>query len=611
MRQSRAVCTLLTVFAFIFSGQPDVYSALHPDKNPRPQEEQKLIVLTFDDGPRPYVLLGTKGRPGLIEVLESPTGIFIPAHFFVIGGEAEAHAGIVKTLSSKGFYIENHTYGHENLVELRKKKGEIAVIKTIQRAAQTVARLTGRPPHYVRPPYWALDTDTLRVIETTLVPGTKEHPQIVALGDPDINTLDYDDYAKKRPASVLIDRVKQLIASREKQGTSRHVLVFHELPNTVDALKVLIPYFHEKGYRFGTLDDYFAKEKIGASVELTNLFLASSRAPVRAVYLAIDYLYNQKKIEYLERLIDTTELNAVVIDFKVGRPEINEYMEYLIERFHKKGVYVIGRMVVFQDSYLAKTRPHLAVRDKSGALCYSGKKEWGRYWVDMASDEVQEYNIKIAKEAVDIGFDEINFDYIRFPSDFGPNCNTRENVRYPVWSDNHLKESERRASKYAAMRSFYAKVRSELKAHARERGKNVTLSIDIFGEVFLNGKEPGIGQKLSAIAEFFDVISPMPYPSHYKCGEFGVKDPNARPNLVYKRTLASGLAVLSRLEFKGEVRPWIQDFSLANIYGCGPHIVYGPHEVRAEIEAAQGLGIEGFMLWNGASSFTKGALLPE
>ena len=135
------------------------------------------------------------------------------------------------------------------------------------------------------------------------------------------------------------------------------------------------------------------------------------------------------------------------------------------------------------------------------------------------------------------------------------------------------------------------------------------LSIDIFGEVFAYGSEPGIGQKLSDIAEFFDVISPMAYPSHYQCGEFGLKDPNTNPYMVYKRTLEPGLRYLRSIGFKGKVRPWIQDFSIANIYGCGPVVYYGPQEVKAQIKASEELGSAGFMLWNAANNYTKKALM--
>lgn len=325
---------------------------------------------------------------------------------------------------------------------------------------------------------------------------------------------------------------------------------------------------------------------------------ASQPDKVRAIYLSIDHLYNPSKIEYIFSLFDGTELNAVVIDFKVDIPQINRNVKDLIARFHQKGIYVIGRFVMFQDSYLVKIRPHLAIRNKNGDMCFSGRKTWQRYWVDMASDEVLDYNIEIAKQGIDMGLDEINFDYIRFPSDLS-NCNLKNDISYPVWNGH---------DRYQTMRRVFSVLNKELKNYAAKNNTGVTLSIDIFGEVFAYGSEPGIGQRLSDIAEFFDVISPMAYPSHYKCGEFGLKDPNANPYVVYNKTLEPGLKRLREAGFKGDVRPWIQDFSIANIYGCGSVVYYGPQEVKAQIKASKDLGLYGFMLWNAASNYTKRAL---
>ena len=254
---------------------------------------------------------------------------------------------------------------------------------------------------------------------------------------------------------------------------------------------------------------------------------ASQSDKIRAVYLSVDHLYNPSKVGYIFSLFDGTELNAVVIDFKVDKPQVNQYVKDLIELFHQRGIYVIGRLVMFQDSYLAKTRPHLVIRNKNGEMCFAGKKVWQRYWVDMASDEVTDYNIEIAKQGIDMGFDEINFDYIRFPSDL-KNCNLKNDIMYPIWDGK---------DKYRVMRRVFSAIGERLKSYAAKNNTRVILSIDIFGEVFAYGSEPGIGQKLSDIAEFFDVICPMAYPSHYQCGEFGLKDPNTNPYMVYKRTL--------------------------------------------------------------------------
>lgn len=571
--------------------------------NPNSFAAGKLVVLTFDDGPNPKVLLGEKGRIGLVELLESYFGEFIPAHFFVIGGEAEAHLEIIRALSQKGFFVENHTYGHENLLKLKSRNDYNGIIKAIQKTDSLVFKTTGRHPEYLRPPYWAMDADLKKFIEAGTSFYFGHRYKVVSLEDPDINTLDYEDYANKKSSLVLVNRVKKIIASRENRGEYKHVLVFHELPITIEALKELIPYLTSHGYSFGRLGDYFNNRNSamgGYQIKLASLASENlSRTSIRSVYLSADYLYNQRKIEYIFSLFSGADLNGVVIDFKVDKPQTSQYVKDLIARFHQKGIYVIGRFVMFQDSYLAKTRPHLAIRNKNGEMCFSGKKIWQRYWVDAASSEALNYNIEIAKRGIDMGFDEINFDYIRFPSDLG-NCNLKNNIIYPVFKGQ---------DKYGVMRRVFSALKKELKNYAVENDLGVNLSIDIFGEVFAYGEEPGIGQRLSDIAEFFDVISPMAYPSHYRCGEFGFKDPNAHPYAVYNRTLDSGLKYLRTVGFKGEVRPWIQDFSIANIYGCDLAVYYGEKEIKAQIKASEDLGASGFMLWNAASNYTKKALL--
>lgn len=326
---------------------------------------------------------------------------------------------------------------------------------------------------------------------------------------------------------------------------------------------------------------------------------AAEKSVVKSVYLSIEHLYDQNKIEYILSLFNSTELNAVIIDFKVGKPQVNQYVKNLINRFHERKIYVIGRLVMFQDSYIAKTRPQLAVRNKNNEMCFSGRRAWQRYWIDPASAEALDYNIEIAKRGIDVGFDEINFDYIRFPSDL-KNCNLKNNILYPIWDGE---------DKYLVMQRVFSEIRKQLKGHAGKNNTSIVLSIDIFGNVFVYGAESGIGQKLSDIAEFFDVINPMPYSSHYKCGEFGLPDPNANPYIVFVRTLKPGLKILRDAGFKGEIRPWIQDFSIANIYGCGPKIHYGPKEIKAQIRASENFGLSGFMLWNPSNNYTKEALL--
>lgn len=307
---------------------------------------------------------------------------------------------------------------------------------------------------------------------------------------------------------------------------------------------------------------------------------------IRAPYLSIDNLHSSRKIAELENLLRTTSANGIVIDFKDSNVPNLPYMKKLVERFHNAGAYTIARIVTFQDSYYAKKHPELAIKTSTGSFWFSGARKWRRYWVDPSSPEVQDYTIATAKKAIDCGFDEIQFDYIRFPTD-----GNMKDIHYPLFNPAKQTKSE-------VMKKFFQRMRSELKAYAA----SIPIGIDLFGEVFVYGRERGIGQDLADVAEYFDVLSPMAYPSHYRCGEFKVKDPNAHPYLVYSVTLKNGLKFLKGKEII--IRPWIQAFTLRNIYNCGLSVEYGPENIKQQIKASKDLGIQGYMLWNVGNNFS-------
>lgn len=308
---------------------------------------------------------------------------------------------------------------------------------------------------------------------------------------------------------------------------------------------------------------------------------------VRAVYLSSGFLWNEKKISELEKIIKNTNANAIVIDYKESNIPNQELMIRLVKRFQGAGAYTIARIVTFQDSYFAKKHPEAAIKTSSGELWTSGLKKWRRYWLDPASQLAQDYNIEIAKQAVRAGFNEIQFDYIRFPTD----GNMRD-IRYPVFN-------QKNENKTLVMRKFFQKIQKEIK----EYSPSTVIAIDVFGEVFTHGSVSGIGQGLADVVQFFDVVCPMAYPSHYCCGEFGVKDPTAFPYKVYYDTILKGKNFLPQ-QSTVIFRPWIQDFSLRSIYKCGPKISYGPYMVREQIRASRDLGVKGFMLWNVSNRYT-------
>jgi hypothetical protein len=152
------------------------------------------------------------------------------------------------------------------------------------------------------------------------------------------------------------------------------------------------------------------------------------------------------------------------------------------------------------------------------------------------------------------------------------------------------------------MNRFFFGLTSSLRAY----NAKTVLSIDVFGEVAAYGAIKGTGQDFSSAAKYFDVVCPIAYPSHYHCGEFGLRDPNANPYAVYKSTLSPTVKTLGE-EAGRKIRPWIQAFSIKNIYGCGPIIHYTPALIRDEIRAGAELGIKSFMLWNAGSNYNPKA----
>jgi hypothetical protein len=304
-------------------------------------------------------------------------------------------------------------------------------------------------------------------------------------------------------------------------------------------------------------------------------------------------------------LIDHTELNTAVIDLKEadGRiaydadiPLAREIgsverrirdLDQLVRTLKDHHIYKIARIVVFKDTYLAEHRPDIALQSRSTGRIWRDFK--GEAFGSPFSKEVQEYNLQLAEDAARRGFDEIQLDYIRFPSD-----GIMSDIRYPP---SHNEEEA-----INTILDFVRQVRGRLAPY------QVALSVDVFGLTTLRD-DVGIGQNFKELSQEVDFISPMVYPSHYRKGSYGFQSPNAFPyeiithalkDAVRKATDESHPEVLTR----SKIRPWLQDFTLGS-----PH--YGPREVRTQIQAAYDIGIEEWLLWNPQVRYSRTALLPS
>lgn len=304
---------------------------------------------------------------------------------------------------------------------------------------------------------------------------------------------------------------------------------------------------------------------------------------VKAVY-ATSYTAHGPLMNSLRALLRSTELNAIVINTKEpSGPKLDPALTTLVAALQEEGAWVIGRQVVLQDDDAAARHPEFALTRADGRVW---RDRGGHTWVDPASPAVWRYNLDIAKQTLALGFDEINLDYVRFPTDGDVKA-----IRYPTWNGTTPKED--------IITSFAAWFRRELRAAYPE----AKLSADVFGYSFLKDNDVGMGQRVAKLAPNLDVIAPMIYPSHYASGNFKFANPAEHPYEVAYQTLAQGKLLLVSSP-RTLVRPWFQDFNLGATYTASM--------VQAQLKALADTGYQnGWMLWNPHNVYTAGALKPE
>jgi len=327
---------------------------------------------------------------------------------------------------------------------------------------------------------------------------------------------------------------------------------------------------------------------------------------VRGIYVTGNSAGGERFNSLLD-LVDNSDLNSMVIDVKEDNgnitftPEEGSPFEDIAENFisdpekmmktlEEKEIYPIARIVVFKDSVLAEKRPDLSFT-QNGDVWKNGKKE---AFVNPFEKEVWEYNVEIAKMAAEMGFQEIQFDYVRFPEGF----ETRdEELEYTLgdYKDSDLDNIKRRVE---AVTDFVAYSREELSNY------DVDVSVDIFGYAATIPETPGIGQNFSKISDNVDIISSMIYPSHWT-SNFGIDLPDKEPYKLVSEYAKVENKVLGELDNPPKSRPWIQDFEAPWLYS-GPPTPYGKAEVEAQIKALNENGIEEFLIWNAGNSYTEG-----
>lgn len=328
---------------------------------------------------------------------------------------------------------------------------------------------------------------------------------------------------------------------------------------------------------------------------------------IKGIYVAYAAMGNDELTRHTQNLLEDTELNAVVLDFKSDRgllsfpsqvplaveigaaqaPVVRDPASYL-SWFKERNIYTIARIVTFKDNVLAQARPGWAITDASTGRVWRDREGMG--WVDAFRREAWDYNAALAREAASLGFDEIQFDYIRFPTD-----GNVANARY-VLPNNYNNRT-------AAIAGFLKLARQALE------GYNTKISIDVFGYTPWVPDDLGIGQQIEILAPYVDVLAPMFYPSTFSAGLPGeaarYRNAVAYPyEIIHKSTLRA-VARAQSVNPAIQVRPWLQDFKDYAFDGRR----YTPTQIRLQMEGARAAGARGWMLWDPAVRYTRKALV--
>ncbi|MCI5725233.1 putative glycoside hydrolase [Fusobacterium sp.] len=327
------------------------------------------------------------------------------------------------------------------------------------------------------------------------------------------------------------------------------------------------------------------------------------RVKVKGIYVTAKTLALEKRLDELLKLSKENGINAFVIDvkgdfgeitFPVSK-EVEKYSKYankkvdiknikaIMKKLKDNNIYTIARIVSFKDPTYAKENPDKIITYKSNGKPFLNKD--GLTWVSPYDENLWEYNVFIAKEAAKVGFNEIQFDYVRFPASNGGKLDAILDYKNP-----------NKKTKVETIQAYLAYAKKELE------GYDVYLGADVYGQIAAVEDDMGLGQNWEAISAEVDYISPMIYPSHYSKGVYGLSIPDAKPyETVYYATKDS-IDRNSNMKKHAIIRPWIQAFTAKWIKG---HIKYGPKEVKEQIKAMNDLGIDEYILWNPANRYEK------
>ncbi len=344
-------------------------------------------------------------------------------------------------------------------------------------------------------------------------------------------------------------------------------------------------------------------------IEVTTERPKSRRSPVKVkgVYISAYVAGTQDLMDEIIRQIDQTEINAVVIDvkddngritFSMDTPMVSEIgavqkfipdIEGLVKTLKEHNIYTIARVVAFRDPYLPEKKPELALKLADGSIYRDSK---GLAWVNPYKQEIWDYLVEVGIGAHQAGFDEVQFDYIRFSTEKGVN-----NVVYD--------EADMKGRSRTDIITEFIDY-----AHDKLEEEGVYVAADVFGAIIESGVDSDtVGQSYGEMANHLDYICPMIYPSHYGDGNFGIEHPDTEPYKTILAALKGSREVLDshrdQESSQAAVRPWLQDFTASYL---SHHIKYGDEQVRQQIQAVYDAGYDEWMLWSAACRYHWGGL---
>ncbi|MCC6316037.1 MAG: carboxypeptidase regulatory-like domain-containing protein [Thermomicrobiales bacterium] len=324
------------------------------------------------------------------------------------------------------------------------------------------------------------------------------------------------------------------------------------------------------------------------------------REQIKSLYANANIVAEPGRLNELIRIANETEINAIVIDVKQDQIFYDTQVQFfrdvpnmvnplydvheILDQLHQNNIYAIARMVVFKDPLVAEAYPNLAVKDEVTGGLWRDMNDAA--WVNAFNEELWTANADLAAELAGLGFDEVQYDYIRFPSD--------GDLRTAEFGNDYTEDLRR-----AAITGAVALGSQETRANG------AAFAIDLFPIIAIYGNDQGIGQTLQDLTPLADYVNLMIYPSHYERGNIPVDGhPNDFPAETVTYTLQRAEELVPGTMAK--MRPWLQDFT----YPAEGYSAYGPKEVRAQIDAAEAMGVSGWILWDAAGDFTEDALRP-